>query len=467
MCTCEDRWGILAFRLMAPIKVPLAFLLMALRSRRPAELSGAGQPASSQGLGSYRRMTLSELQDMARNRDIPYDGKAANRLRLDLAGWVPPNLTRVDRPQVYSLQDAILSFLEAEYMNVQEQAKRQDIVLKFARLQAEEIKEKVDMYWHHRSDSPSVATDRCARLIQMRLEEIDNGETGDLTGIRSQDTEEPAGWGRSRTDRDEHFGSAGSEQEGPWSDSTDRPPQVFGIQSVYLDHSDGVVAEYVWAMPEGTIVREAWNKGCPNDGRYQVLRVEDLRFLPPAQLLPDLAFPLAFSIRVVSKKAGEGEQDQQESSGSSLGGRVTTACDNKRDRDQDSRGVGAGERVGGVRGLSDGRLPASRSLQTCGLIRDALATRAALEADNRKFVMTARRQEELLRTLRREVQPNAQNNAQRPLALVQDNSRTAQVKQNINQPITVTSTNQSLHTPSQNNTRTHRRNQPRSKSSNG
>lgn len=428
MWTCEDRWGILAFRLMAPIKVPLAFLLMALRSRRPAEPSGAGQPASSQGPGSYRRMTLSELQDMAHIRDIPYDGKTANRLRLDLAGWVPPNRARVDREQVYSVQDAIMTFLEADFRNVQEQAERQDIVLRFARFQAEEIKKKVDMYTSHRSDSPSGATDRCARLIQRRLEDIDNGE---VTG-RSQDAEQPAGWGRSERDRDGHFGSAESEQEEPWSDSTDRNPQVFGIEFVFLGHSDEVVAECVWARPEGTIVREAWIQGCPKDSRYKVLRVEDLRFLPPAQLLPDLAFPLAFTIRVVSKKAGEREQGQQESSGSPLGGPATTA--NRRKRDQDSGGVGAGERVGGVRGLSDGRLPANPSLQTCGLIREALAAREALEAENRKFVMTARRQDKLLRTLRTEVQPNAQNNAH---ALVQNSSRTAQIKQNINQPITV------------------------------
>ena len=79
-------WGILATRLLKPVQLPLGELLALGRA--------PGLPACSAELAYLRvlrRMTLAELQDMATQKHIPHDNKTAGRLRLDLAGWVPPN----------------------------------------------------------------------------------------------------------------------------------------------------------------------------------------------------------------------------------------------------------------------------------------------------------------------------------------------------------------------------------------
>ena len=244
----ELAWAILAFRLMTPVTVQRLDLvafgraydarrrLLTLQSTQSASSQGPTNsqgPTSSQGPSDpvshddgppYQLMKLVDLRGLALQRAIPFEGKTANRLRLELAGWAPPSRTRVDLPQADSVQAAMMSFVEAEYVRLERKSMRQENVFKRVRLYAAKIREKVDLHRSHGDDSPSGRTDRWARLLQLTFEDYDYREARDLTGSWSQEDEEeeceeeeegeeegevgpwPAGWGRSR-------GSVGSERE--------------------------------------------------------------------------------------------------------------------------------------------------------------------------------------------------------------------------------------------------------------
>ena len=193
-------WGVLATRLLKPVQLPLGELLALGRA--------PGLPACSAELAYLRvlrRMTLAELQDMATQKHIPHDNKTAGRLRLDLAGWVPPKSTRppemrprpgVDLPPADSAQAAIASFLAVAYMHLRRRTERRKEVVKKVQLEADDFRETVRLYWGREGwddpndESPSAATGHCAKVMLAALDEDEYMENGDLTGYWSQEEEE-------------------------------------------------------------------------------------------------------------------------------------------------------------------------------------------------------------------------------------------------------------------------------------
>lgn len=232
--TGKSGWEILATRLLEPVQLPLGEFLAVLRFLPDSDHSAPGPaplstvppdpPGVDDGHVNYalellkrhrasqlaylrvlRRMTLAELQDLAAQKSIPYAGKAVTRLRLDLAGWAPPNPARPPemraRPGDYllhadSAQAAIQSYLEAEYMHLRRKTKRREDVLKSVQLEADTIRREVRSYWDREGwddandESPSGETSQSARMMLKFLDEDDYTENGDLTGTWSQEEEE-------------------------------------------------------------------------------------------------------------------------------------------------------------------------------------------------------------------------------------------------------------------------------------
>lgn len=174
-------------------------------------------------LRAMQNSSLAELQDMASKKNIPYDGKAATRLRLDLADWVQQYPIRLPemgpRPDVTSLPqrypirlpgvsfgsglgsgvlDPIRVFLEAETRHLQRMTVRRDAILKLVRPEVDTTRRTVWSYWGREGwddpddESPSGETSSYAGMMAWLLGEDDAIETGDgaLTGYWPQEEED-------------------------------------------------------------------------------------------------------------------------------------------------------------------------------------------------------------------------------------------------------------------------------------
>jgi hypothetical protein len=194
-----ERWGILAFQLTIPIEVPLVNLLALRRLRSANKMLGSSppgrgplpawsspgpdEPISQVDRPAYQSMRRAELHDIASKKGIPSDNKTANRLRLELLGWVRGK-------QADSAPALMMLFMEAEHARLERRLMRQERVLKYARLQADKILKLAEDFWNHGGDSPLGAADRCTRLLQRRFEENDDRDAMDLEQHEEEEEEE-------------------------------------------------------------------------------------------------------------------------------------------------------------------------------------------------------------------------------------------------------------------------------------
>lgn len=258
--TMGDQWKTLVTRLLEPVPVSLGELLALTRANdlmspadvlelnrifpdehhfdcfmdillRTREATFASSTTSASRLAYLRALqnrSLAELQDMAAKKNIPYDGKAATRLRLDLADWVqqypirPPEIWRAERlvqgvmgslPERYPIRppgvpfgsglgsavfDPIRVFLEAETRHLQRKTVRRDVILNCVRPEVGTTRRTVWSYWGREGwddpddESPSGETSSCAKNMEFLIGEDDASETGDgdLTGYWSQEEED-------------------------------------------------------------------------------------------------------------------------------------------------------------------------------------------------------------------------------------------------------------------------------------
>ena len=236
-----DRWTALVTRLLEPVPVSLGEFLalcrvkdlvppadrLALRrlfpvnehhfdyalallyiTREATPMSPGIRPASAYRLAYLRVLqnsSLAELQDMATKKNIPYDGKAATTLRLDLAGWVqryPFRLPEMDgvppavrgirsaRPQADSTRALIKSCVDADLMHLRRKTMRRDYLLTIVRQEVDKTRHAVRSCWG--DESPTYNTNQSATVMLWFLEEDyaqENGD-GDLSGQWSQEEED-------------------------------------------------------------------------------------------------------------------------------------------------------------------------------------------------------------------------------------------------------------------------------------